>query len=169
MLDIPDGVFREWDTGQKKTTNMQWDKKYITAEEIAVIVANPESVLDDSDYDIWGEVRPRVQEAFGKVIDGAVLFDVEKPSSWRDGIVTTAVKAGNVVASTDDLYTDIMGEGGVIAKVEQSGYFVNGNFADISNAGKTARAEKTPQGSRFSKATCSPAQTIPWMAPAAFP
>ena len=137
VLDmLPMAYFVNGDTGQKKTTNMQWDKKYITAEEIAVIVPIPESVLDACDYDIWGEVRPRVQEAFGKVIDGAVLFDVEKPSSWRDGIVTTAVKAGNVVASTDDLYTDIMGEGGVIAKVEQSGYFVNGNVADISMRAK---------------------------------
>ena len=137
ILDmLPMAYFVNGDSGQKKTTAMQWGKKYITAEEIAVIVPIPEAVLDDADYDIWGEVRPRVQEAFGKVIDGAVLFGTEKPASWRDDIVTTATNAASVVNSTADLYTDIMGEDGVIAKVEQSGYFVNGNVADISMRAK---------------------------------
>lgn len=74
VLDmLPMAYFVNGDSGQKKTTAMQWGKKCITAEEIAVIVPIPEAVLDDADYDIWGEVRPRVQEAFGKVIDGAIL------------------------------------------------------------------------------------------------
>ena len=66
--------FVNGDSGQKKTTKQAWDKKFIIAEEIAVIVPIPESVLDDSDYDIWGEVKPRVTEAFGTKIDGAALF-----------------------------------------------------------------------------------------------
>lgn len=139
VLDmLPIAYFVDGDTGQKQTTKQAWDKKMITAEEIAVIVPVPESVLDDSDYDIWGEVKPRIVEAFGMKIDGAVLFDVDKPSSWRDGIVTTATKAGSVVTlgSSDSLYDKIMGEEGVIAKVEGSGYFVNGHMADISMRAK---------------------------------
>lgn len=137
VLDmLPIAYFVNGDNGDKKTTKQAWDKKIITAEEIAVIVPIPESVLDDSDYDIWGEVRPRVQEAFGKVIDGAILFDVNKPTSWRNGIVSTATSANSVVTITGDLYADIMGENGVIAKVEGSGYFVNGHMADISMRAK---------------------------------
>ena len=137
VLDmLPIAYFVDGDNGDKKTTKQAWDKKFITAEEVAVIVPIPESVLDDSDYDIWGEVRPRVQEAFGKVIDGAVIFDVGKPTSWRSGIVATATSAGSVVTATDDLYADIMGENGVIAKVEDSGYFVSGHMADISMRAK---------------------------------
>ena len=135
VLDmLPLAYFVNGDSGQKKTTKMAWDKKFITAEEIAVIVPIPEAVLDDSDYDIWGEVRPRVEEAFGKKIDGAVLFDEDKPSSWRDGLVTTATKAKSEVTlgSSDSLYDKIMGEDGVIAKVENSGFFVTGHMADIS-------------------------------------
>ena len=139
VLDmLPLAYFVNGDTGQKKTTKMAWDKKFITAEEIAVIVPIPEAVLDDSDYDIWGEVRPRIEEAFGKVIDGAVLFDVNKPDSWRNGLVSYATSTGSVVTlgSTDDLYDKIMGEDGVIAKVEESGYFVTGHMADISMRSK---------------------------------
>lgn len=135
---LPIAYFVNGDTGQKKTTKMAWDKKFITAEEIAVIVPIPESVLDDSDYDIWGEVRPRIEEAFGKKIDGAVLFGEEKPDSWRNDIVTTATNAGSVVTlgTADSLYDKIMGEDGVIAKVEECGYFVNGHMADISMRAK---------------------------------
>ena len=139
VLDmLPLAYFVNGDTGQKKTTKMAWDKKFITAEEIAVIVPIPEAVLDDSEYDIWGEVRPRVEEAFGKVIDSAVLFNVNKPDSWRDGLVASATTAGSIVTlgSTDDLYDKIMGEDGVIAKVEDSGYFVTGHMADISMRAK---------------------------------
>lgn len=139
VLDmLPIAYFVNGDTGQKKTTKQAWDKKFITAEEIAVIVPIPEAVLDDAEYDIWTEVKPRVTEAFGKVIDGAILFDVDKPSTWRDGVVTTATKAQSVVTlgASDNLYDKIMAEEGVIAKVEDSGYFVNGHMADISMRAK---------------------------------
>ena len=139
VLDmLPLAYFVNGDTGQKKTTRMAWDKKFIVAEEIAVIVPIPEAVLDDSDYDIWGEVRPRIEEAFGKVIDGAVLFDVNKPDSWRNGLVSSATSAGSIVTlgTGDDMYDKIMGEDGVIAKVEESGYFVTGHMADISMRSK---------------------------------
>ena len=53
VLDmLPIAYFVNGDTGQKKTTKQAWDKKFIVAEEIAVIVPIPESVLDDSEYDI---------------------------------------------------------------------------------------------------------------------
>lgn len=135
---LPVAYFVDGDSGQKQTTKQAWDKKFITAEEIAVIVPVPEAVLDDSEYDIWGEVKPRIIEAFGKVIDGAILFDVDKPATWRDGVVTTATAAGAVVTlgSADNLYDKIMAEDGVIAKVENSGYFVNSHMADISMRAK---------------------------------
>lgn len=133
VLDsLPIAYFVNGDTGTKQTTKMAWDKKVITAEEIAVIVPIPEVVLDDSQYDIWGEVKPRIVEAFGKKIDGAILFGVDKPVSWRDDIVKTVTSAGATVNLTDDLYNSIMGEDGVIAKVENSGYVPNGHMADIS-------------------------------------
>ena len=146
VLDmLPIAYFVNGDTGQKKTTKMAWDKKFITAEEIAVIVPVPEAVLDDSEYDIWAEVKPRIIEAFGKVIDAAILFGVDKPASWRDDVVATATTAKSVVnlGADDNLYDKIMGVDGVIAKVENCGYFVNGHMADISMRAKLRELKDT--------------------------
>ena len=137
VLDmLPTAYFVNGDTGMKQTTKMKWDKKKIHAEEIAVIVPIPEAVLDDADYDIWGEVRPRLVEAFGKVIDGAILFGTNKPTSWRDSVLETCTKAGSVVAATPYIYDDLLAEGGVIAKVEESGYIVNGIMSAIQMRAK---------------------------------
>lgn len=135
VLDsLPLAYFVDGDTEAKKTTNMAWDKKKIYAEEIAVIVPIPEAVLDDSDYDIWGEVRPRITEAFGKVIDAAILFGTNKPTNWRAGLVPSAITAGNYVeqASTPTLYADIMGTNGLIAQVENSGYLPTGVMSAVT-------------------------------------
>lgn len=137
VLDmLPTAYFVNGDTGMKQTTKMKWDKKKIYAEEIAVIVPIPEAVLDDADYDIWGEVRPRLVETFGKVVDSAILFGTNKPTSWRDSVLDTCKKAGSVVAATPYIYDDIMAEGGVIAKVEESGYLVNGIMSAIQMRAK---------------------------------
>ena len=120
----------------KQTTKMAWDKKKLYAEEIAVIVPIPEAALDDADYDIWGEVKPRLTEAFGKVIDGAMLFGTNKPSTWRDGVVPSAIAAGNGVPVSSDIYSDIMGEGGLISKVELDGFNPNGVMSAIQMRGK---------------------------------
>lgn len=139
VLDmLPIAYFVNGDSGQKKTTKMAWDKKFIIAEEIAVIVPIPEAVLDDSEYDIWAETKPRIIEAFEKKIDGAILFGDDKPASWRADVVTTANTAKSVVTlgAGDNLYDKIMGEEGSIALIENSGYFVNGHMADISMRAK---------------------------------
>ena len=120
----------------KQTTKMAWDKKKIYAEEIAVIVPIPEAVLDDADYDIWGEVRPRLVEAFGKKIDAAILFGADKPATWRDGVVPSAIAAGNGVAASANVFGDIMGENGLIAKVELDGYSPNGVVSAVQMRGK---------------------------------
>ena len=120
----------------KQTTKMAWANKKLYAEEIAVIVPIPEAALDDADYDIWGEVKPRLTEAFGKVIDSAILFGTKKPSTWRDGVVPSAVAAGNGVPVSSNVYNDIMGEGGLISKVELDGFNPNGVMAAIQMRGK---------------------------------
>lgn len=141
VLDmLPMAYWVEGDTGYKETASMAWKQKKLYAEELAVIVPIPEAVLDDTNYDIWGEVKPRLVEAMGRRIDEAIIFGLGKPSTWRKSIVDTAKDAGNAVTETTgaaaDLYGDIMGEGGVIAKAEESGYMPTGVMSAVSMRAK---------------------------------
>lgn len=120
----------------KQTTSMAWSNKKLYAEEIAVIVPIPEAALDDAAYDLWGEIKPRLMESFGKVIDGAILFGENKPATWREAVVPAAIASGNNVAATADVFADIMGEDGLIAKIEEDGYIPNGVVGAVKLRGK---------------------------------
>ena len=119
--------------GRKNTTKMAWDKKFINAAELAVIVPIKENVLNDSSIDIWAEVRPRIVEAFAKKIDNAMFFGVDKPTDWRKGLVPSVIDAGAEVDETGKLYSDI---NDVMTKVEESGYEVNGILGGVGLKGK---------------------------------
>jgi HK97 family phage major capsid protein len=102
----------------------------------------PEAVLNDSDYDIWGEVQPRIAEAMGVAIDQAIMFGTNAPTAWPDDLLTGATAAGNVVdesvqiAAGEDLYDIILGAAGVVSKVEADGFMVNGHVASLTMRGK---------------------------------
>ena len=119
--------------GRKNTTKMAWDKKFINAAELAVIVPIKENVLNDSSIDIWAEVRPRIVEAFAKKIDNAMFFGVDKPTDWRKGLVPSVIDAGAEVTETGKLYSEI---NDVMTKVEESGYEVNGILGGVGLKGK---------------------------------
>lgn len=120
--------------GRKNTTKMAWDKKFINAAELAVIVPIKENVLNDASIDIWSEVRPRIVEAFAKKIDNAMFFGVDKPTDWRAGLVPSVIAAGAEVDETENgLYSDI---NDVMTKVEESGYDVNAILGGVGLKGK---------------------------------
>ena len=127
------GTTGDDDIGVKQTTQMEWGSLTLTAEEIACIIPIPENVLADADYDLWAEIVPQVRAAFGVVIDQAAFFGVNKPTSWPDAIAPAAVAKGNYrqVGSVQgkDLASDIIGVGGLMNKVEEDGFNVNGFYA----------------------------------------
>lgn len=82
---------------RKKTHQMEWANVYIVAEPLAIILPIAEDVLDDADYPIWDEVRPRIIEAFHQRIDDAVIWGNNRPTSWPVGIVPGAVGLGQSV------------------------------------------------------------------------
>lgn len=117
------------DTGLKETTKAAWENKYLYAEEIAVVVPMPINVLNDSDYDIVGNIRPQIEAAFAKKIDEAILSGKNKPARFREGLIPSILNAGNnVVPSTNTLYKQISD---AMGKVEEDGYEVNGILGGV--------------------------------------
>ena len=148
VLDmLPTSYWVNGDTGWKQTSKAAWDGVTLTAAELAVIVPIPEAVLDDADFDIIGEVTPRVIEAIGERVDAAVFFGAGKPNEWGADLVTRARVAGNNVPATSgkDYYDLILGEDGVFGKVEEDGYGVTGVASALTMKAKL-RGLRTQDG-----------------------
>lgn len=154
MSALATAYFVSGDTGLKQTTEVQWANKYIDAEEIAAIVPIPEAVLDDAGYDIWAEIRPSIVDAINFAINRAVLFGTGIPASWTTnlggaGLLAVITAAGNIVdqsVHTGDLYDEIMGATGVIAKVEEDGYMVDGHIAALALRGQLRGLRESATG-----------------------
>lgn len=139
VLDfLPTSYWVNGDTGFKQTSKQAWDNVYLTAAELAVIVPIPEAVLDDAEFDIIGEVTPRVVEAIGQRVDSAIIFGENRPAEWQNDIITLARQAGNNIAlgATPDYYEKLLCEDGVFAKVEDDGYSVSGVIASTNMKAK---------------------------------
>jgi len=120
--------------GRKNITKLAWDKKFINAAEIAVIVPIKENDLADADVDLWAQIRPRLVEAFGRKIDDAIFNGTGKPTDWRAGLIPSIINVGaNVEETTNGLYSDI---NDTMVKVEESGYEVNGLLGGVGLKGK---------------------------------
>lgn len=148
---LPTAYFVNGDTGLKQTTEVNWANKYLNVEEIAAIVPIPENVLDDTSYDIWGNVRPLLENAAGRTLDAAAFFGVNKPSSWPSDIATAAAAAGNTIARG----TNAAAAGGlagdisdVMATVEGDGFAVTGIVTQRSYMGRFRQVRST-QGERL--------------------
>lgn len=144
---LPQAYFVNGDTGLKQTSNASWKNVFINAEELAVIVPIPENVLDDSEFDIWGQAQPFIEEAMGAAFDQAVLYGINAPSTWpvniEQGCENTlhSVIKGQIGA----LWEDILSEGGIESLVEEDGFAVNGFVGALALRGRL-RGLKDSQG-----------------------
>jgi HK97 family phage major capsid protein len=144
MASLPQVSILGGDTAQKPTSNVSWENKTITAGELAVIIPVPDAVLDDAEYDIYAQIKPQLEQAFGQAIDAAVLFGTNKLAAWPAGIVPGAVANSKiVVAGTGDDYVEDINQ--TMGLVEACGYDVNG-FAAAIQAKATLRGLRDANG-----------------------
>jgi len=126
VLDVlPVAYWVGGDTGMKQTTQLQWKNVVLVVEELACIVPIPEAYLDDADVPLWDQVKPRITEAVGALIDSAVLWGINKPTTWGESVFVGATKSGHsVIEGTGvDLGQDVAALGQAMAL---TGYTVNG-------------------------------------------
>jgi HK97 family phage major capsid protein len=133
LAALPTAYFVNGDTGLKQTTEANWSNKFLNVEELACIVPIPEAVLDDigGSFDVWGSIRPLIEQAIGRALDAAVLFGVNKPASWPTDIVAGA--AAVTPANTQARGASAAAIGGVaqdlnllFGKIEADGFTPNG-------------------------------------------
>ncbi len=152
---LPTAAFVSGDTGLAETADMAWTTKELVAEDLETVIAIPNTVLDDTDYDIWTAIRPDIESAFSEAIDRMVLYGgmsgVPKPSSdWPDGLVRAATAASMTVSlvTMTDIYDATLGEDGTFNKVEANGYMVTGNVAALTMKARL-RGARDADGNRI--------------------
>lgn len=148
LSSLPTAYFSSGDNSLNETTEVDWTNKYIDAEELNVIVPIPQTVLDDSDLDIWEYIKPLLSEALGLAVDQAVLYGTNIPSSWTTnlgaaGLVARCTAASHTIslASYSDMYEALLGEtaagaDGLAMLLEADGFMPTGYIAHTSVKGK---------------------------------
>lgn len=146
LASFPVAYWVDGDTGLKQTTTMTWKNKYITAEELAVIVPVPDAVAADLEFNIWDAILPYIKEAIARAFDEAVFFGVNAPASFPTNIVDAAIAAGN----SYERGTAAQAAGGVVedlnqvlALLEADGYDATGFVAPTSFKSRLRGARDT--------------------------
>jgi len=151
---LPQADFVDGDAGMKVTTSAAWEKKQIVVGEIAAIVPIPQAVIDDAEYDIWGEVRPLLEESFGRVFDHQVFSggNPKAPMEWPDGLIPQAIAAGNniTLGGGQDILDDI---NSLFAVLEDAEYDVTGLAAQRSMRAQLRNVRDANGGFLFASPT----------------
>ncbi len=148
LSSLPTAYFSSGDNSLAQTTEVDWTDKYIDAEELNVIVPIPNSVLDDSDLDIWAYIKPLISEALGIAVDQAVMYGTNIPATWTTnlgaaGLVARCTAASHTIsiAAYADMYEALLGETGAGADglamlLEADGFMSTGYIGHTSVRGK---------------------------------
>lgn len=94
---------------KKPTSKFSFEKKILTAQEVAVIVTMNEEDLEDANDDLLESAASMGGEAIGRALDEAVLFGVNKPASWTSKDIFAAATAAGAVHQVGVGENDLIG------------------------------------------------------------
>ena len=127
LATLPQAAFLTADQDPKPQTSVSWDKKILTAEEIAAIVPISETVIADASIDVVGTVTRLLAQAVAVTIDGAVYFGDGAPATWPSGgIAGIATAAGHTITATGNIAADM---NALLDELENNGYDPTDVFA----------------------------------------
>jgi HK97 family phage major capsid protein len=108
LAALPTGGFLAADQDPKPQSAVSWDKKLLTAEEIAVIIPISETAIADASTNVVDDIVALIGQEFGRIIDAAVFFGTGAPATWPvGGINGVADAAAQEVVATGNPATDM--------------------------------------------------------------
>ncbi len=123
LSELPTAYWTDYDIEHRRLTKMALEGKTIVAKEAHVLVPIAKTALADAKTDIESILKERAAEAIGQLIDEAVILGRNKPRSFREGVVPSAIAVGATVTQTGSLYEAI---DKAMSFVEESDYEPNG-------------------------------------------
>ncbi|MGB8021363.1 MAG: phage major capsid protein, partial [Candidatus Nanopelagicales bacterium] len=100
LTEAPEASWAASDTALRPTTAAAWTPQTLMAEELSCIIPVPNSVLADSEFNVWEALKPLLTRAAARAIDAAILFGTNAPASWTsESLYADAVAAGNVATT----------------------------------------------------------------------
>lgn len=90
------------ETGHGQASEFAWANKSLNMETIMCFVPISKSILEDSAFDVWSYLTPKITEAIAYEIDRSVLFGgASTPSSFPAAVWTSIVaNSANLTANT---------------------------------------------------------------------
>lgn len=103
----------------KPSSNVGWESKTLSAQEIAVIVPVRQEDIEDASVDLLTEIARLGGQAIGRALDEAILFGEGKPTEWTSpDLFAAATAAGQVFqvgTGEDDLAGSFYQAAGAVA------------------------------------------------------
>ena len=111
----------------KQTTAVDYNDTTLYIRELATIVPVPQSVWNDADFSLQGDISSKIRGAIAKKLDATILFGTQSsdsPDEWPTGVFTGMPAAHKLAynAGSGDLYDNLAGDLGAMAQVELDGY-----------------------------------------------
>ena len=116
------------DTGLGQTSTTVWANQTLVAEELMAICPVPRTIIEDETFNLTAAIQPLLTQAMATAVDDAVIWNLNKPSTYGPSVIEHATAAGNTVSGA--VFADTTDNAGLVlqsaTQVAQEGFNVSG-------------------------------------------